>query len=71
MEAPPGWNADGGRVEYILPVDCGCSSQPGDRPTVPPISDRILGSYLDRIANAKGDNIVRTLSSSCMVADRP
>lgn len=52
------WDAVGGKVEMICPVDIGTSSDRGT--LVQGISDREISSFLDRLAQAKGNNIVST-----------
>lgn len=48
---PPRWNSTGSEIQLILPYDC-------DLKTVSGIPDRTIAVLLNKIAKAKGDNIV-------------
>jgi hypothetical protein len=54
LPAPPAWDAGGpGRkIQGIVPCDY-------EKGRVQPIPDRTIGSYINRIREEKGDNIVR------------
>jgi hypothetical protein len=55
--APVGWETEGSKIQFILPHDHLCANEKGVR--VHGIPDRTLGVLLERLASAKGDNIVR------------
>ncbi|KAF8972429.1 caspase domain-containing protein [Flammula alnicola] len=55
-EAPPGWESEYNKTQYLLPHDFETKDQDGQ--DVYGIPDRTLASILNRLARAKGDNIL-------------
>lgn len=62
--APAGWEAGGARIQMLVPHDYLCEN---DGHIVHGIPDRTIGSLLEQIAKAKGDNIVRLVFVSQML----
>jgi hypothetical protein len=59
---PAGWEAGGPEIQFLAPYDCLCRK---DGTMVNGIPDRTIGSLLEDLARAKGDNIVsRPIASS-------
>lgn len=58
--APPGWPAGNGIIQVIAPFDYSDAILPG---TSDAISDIGIGCCLNRLAENKGDNIVRLVVS--------
>lgn len=56
--APKGWDAAGAKIQMIIPSDYNTNSN--GKLEVAGIPDRTFGAILRRIAEAKGDNIVRS-----------
>lgn len=54
--APPGWESEGNKTQYILPCDIKTKDNSGS--DIHGIPDRTLASLLNGLAKAKGDNIV-------------
>lgn len=55
-KAPPGWASDNGKIETICPYD---EQTIADKKFVFGITDRTFNGLLRKLADAKGDNIVR------------
>jgi len=55
-DSPPGWEAEGGKTQYILPHDIKTKDE--NDIVIQGIPDRTLASLINQIAKAKGDNIV-------------
>ncbi|QRW07388.1 ICE-like protease (caspase) p20 domain protein [Ceratobasidium sp. AG-Ba] len=55
LDAPVGWPTGGQKIQSLVPVDEGNMTSDGEKVTS--IPDRTLGSLLDKLAGAKGDNI--------------
>jgi hypothetical protein len=55
-DAPEGWESPGSKVQMILPFDYGTDQ--GDN-IVQGIPDRTIGRLLEKMAEKKGNNIVR------------
>lgn len=53
--SPPGWNSTGSKIQLILPYDCDLKV---GSDIVSGIPDRTIAALLNKIAKAKGDNIV-------------
>jgi hypothetical protein len=63
-DRPEGWEAGGtGKIELLIPYDHSSSLEDGDPKYG--IPDRTLGALLSRLANKKGDNIVRPTFTLC------
>jgi hypothetical protein len=56
VTTPKGWKVDDPKVQMLLPHDYGSN---GDGRRVHGIPDKTIGALLSRIAEKKGDNIVR------------
>lgn len=54
--APPGWESEGSKIQYILPCDIKTKDNNGS--DIHGIPDRTLASLLKELSIAKGDNIV-------------
>jgi hypothetical protein len=57
--APKGWEAGDTTIEALVPYDAGAG--PPRRMPVYPIPDRTVSALLNKLAEAKGDNIVRRI----------
>ena len=53
---PKGWESGGPTIQLLLPHDYLCEKENGQK--IHGIPDRTLGVLLERLASAKGDNIV-------------
>ena len=59
-DTPKGWEVGGtGKIELLVPYDHSSSLKDGDPKYG--IPDRTMGALLSRLANKKGDNIVRQI----------
>ena len=56
VTTPKDWKVDDAKVQMLLPYDY---SSDGDGLRIHGIPDRTIGTFLSRIAEKKGDNIVR------------
>jgi len=61
--APPDWESEGKKTQYILP--CDIKTKDNDGKDIHGIPDRTLASLLNKLAEVKGDNIVSEYS--CVV----
>lgn len=55
-KAPPGWDTETGKIQYILPCDIKTKDKDGSE--IRGIPDRTLAIFLNTLAEVKGDNIV-------------
>ena len=59
-KAPSGWESEGNKTQYICPCDIKTKDKNGN--DIHGIPDRTLASLLNKLAKAKGDNIVSEYS---------
>ena len=61
-ETPPDWEAGGTKIQLLVPCDYSTQLEAVEQEEIDQkqaIPDRTLGALLTRLANKKGDNIVR------------
>ncbi|KAF9480651.1 hypothetical protein BDN70DRAFT_920403 [Pholiota conissans] len=63
IDAPHGWPCSSGKIQMLIPYDCGCLLPQGN--TVVGIPDYTLAKHLMNLAKRKGDNNILVILDSC------